>query len=305
MTAPLNGHGATILVVEDDANMLHIIRDYLMRAGFRVHTATNGWEALKRLKEDAFDLVVAESEISDMDGCRLREKFLLNPESREVPFLFLIPAEQTEKHVVALRSGVDDCIGKPFDPIVLVARVQAVLERRFAFEQFVRIDPLTRLLNRPTVQKEIAEELQRAQRYSRSAALILLDIDGFHKINEDSGVAMGDLLLTCFAGIILSSIRTVDLAGRIRGEKFLLFLPETDDEGARILTQRIQEQLNTITDVVAGYSLTFSAGIVTIPQHGSALEQLQDRAAAALRHAKEFTNGAIAVWDETIAAFAQ
>lgn len=302
MLFPMLVESASVLVVEDDASLLSTIREYLARAGIQVEVAANGWEATRRSRQSSFDLVIAASTISDMDGARLREKFLLNPESREVPFLFVVPKQEPDKQVVALRSGIDDAIAKPFDPVILVARVQALLARKRSYEQFIRIDPLTRLLNRTTLQREIEDELDRARRYGRHAALILLDIDNFQRVNEESGVAMGDLMLTCFAGVILSAMRHVDKAGRVRGEKFLLFLPETDEAGARVLTQRIQEQLGTITDVVAGYSLTFSAGIVVFPAHSTNSAQLLERLEHTLEYAKEFTKGAVAVWNEELMA---
>lgn len=302
MLFPAHAESASILVVEDDASLLLTMREYFTRAGLQVETAANGWEATRRIRQQHFDLVVTESEIADMDGARLREKFLLNPESREVPFLFLVPNGQPEKHVIALRGGIDDCIDKPFDPVVLVARAQALLARKTSYEQFIRIDPLTRLLNRATLQRSIEEELSRAARYDRTATMILMDIDEFRKVNEDAGVAMGDLMLTCFAGVILSAMRNVDKAGRVRGEKFLIFLPETDEAGARVVTQRIQERLANITDVVAGYPLTFSAGIVAFPAHGTDAGVIFERLEAAHANAKEFTRGAVTVWSEDLVA---
>ncbi len=295
-----NGLDAAILIVEDDANELHVMRDYLSRAGFKVRTAANGWDALKRVKDGPVDLLISELTISDMDSGSLREKLVLNPATRDIPFLFLVPEEKTDILVRALRSGVDDCITKPFDPVVLVARVQAVIERRLAYEQMVRIDPLTRMLNRPSMNAEMLDELSRVERYERFGTMVIIDIDGFADINTDGGVATGDLLLTCLAGVILNTVRNIDLAGRTRAEAFLLYLPETDLDGAMILTERIQNQLAKIAEALLGQSLTFSCGIVASPQHGVTLDVLRPCLEKALAHAKETDKGGIAVWGRDV-----
>lgn len=291
-----------ILIVEDDANLLHLMRDYLSRANFRVRTAPDGWEALKRLKDGPVDIIVSEHAITDMDGARLREKCMLNPVTRDIPFLFLIDGSQTDSHVRALRSGVDDCIVKPFDPVILVAHVQAVIERRRSYEEMVRIDPLTRLLNRPALEKDLDEELRRVARYKRQASLMLIDVDAFTEVNSEGGVAMGDLLLTCLAGVILTNIRVMDMAGRYQGGQFIIFLPETDQPGAVILTHRIQKQLGTIASAVAGFELTFSASLIAVPEDGSELEVVLPRLEQALAQAKsEEQRGLVYLWGKGVA----
>jgi diguanylate cyclase (GGDEF)-like protein len=292
-----SGVEANILIVEDEANTLNIMREYLSRANFRIRTASNGWDAIKRLKDDHIDLVISEMSISDMDGSNLREKCILHPNTRDVPFLFLLDEGQTDRHVRALRSGVDDCITKPFDPVILVARVQAVIERRHSYEEMVRVDPLTRLLNRPSLDKEVREELARLSRYKRHASLVYLEIEDFDKVHTEGGVSMGDLLLTCLAGVILTSVRNMDIVGRYFGETFLLYLPETNARGAEILTTRIQKKMAAIADAIAAYKLTFTSGIVTSPDDGTSLDMLLERVQQAKERANSEQQGSVAHWD--------
>lgn len=224
----------------------------------------------------------------------------MNPRTREIPFLFLVEEDQTDGQVRALRSGVDDCVTKPFDPVILVARVQAIIERRLSYEEMVRVDPLTRLLNRPTLELVLREELARVRRYDRIATLVILDIDAFEEANGEDGTSMGDLLLTCLGGVILTTIRTMDIASRYHGEKFLIFLPETLQPGALRLTTRIQEKLADIADRIAGYKLTFSAGIVLAPNDGLDLDDLLGKLEIALKKAKSEAPGTIVTWSPDI-----
>ncbi|HNR31520.1 MAG TPA: diguanylate cyclase [Candidatus Hydrogenedentes bacterium] len=293
---------ATVLVIEQDAATRNVIRDYLGRARFNVRIAINGWEALKRMRENVVHLVICQHDSEDVDGSGIREKFLLNPETRDIPFLFLVPEDQPEEQVRALRSGVDDCIETPFDPVVLVARVQAVVERRDSYLRMVRIDPLTRLLNLPTLLDVVREELKRIERYKRHGCLLLLDLDGFAEINAGHGVEMGDLLLTCLAGVILTRIRSVDIAGRFAGQRFLVYLPETDAAGACRLAERIKERFAIVGDGIAGIRVSFSGGVVEAPVHGGAIDELLARAEEALQRAKEQAKGTAVTWSNDLAA---
>ena len=295
-------NGSSVLVVENDPNVLHLMRDYLTRAGFRISVAADGWEALKRLKETPVDLLVTDVDSAGVDGSSLRERIMLNPETRDLPIFLIVPEGNHDTLVYVLRSGVDDCITKPFDPVVLVARIQAVIARRKAYEEMVRVDPLTRLLNRPTLVKEVEEELSRINRYERTATMAILDVDDFVRVNTESGVAMGDLLLTCLSGVILSSMRTVDIAGRYHGDRSLLCLPETDEAGAERFIRRMQEQMGAIADSIAGYPLTFGCGIVLAPRDGDVCPILFERLDSALAEARQRGKGEIVVWRRDLAA---
>lgn len=292
LTTPRQG---CVLIVEDDPNATNIMRDYLARAHFEVRVASNGWEALKRIREGGVDAVVSEAAVSDMDGASLREKCILSPDSRDVPFLFLLNPKDTDRHVRALRSGVDDCIVKPIDPVVLVARVQAVLERRRAYAEMVRVDPLTRMLNRHTLERELEAELGRVVRYQRHGAALLIDVDHFGEVNQENGVAMGDLLLTCLSGVILTNIRNVDLAGRFRGQEFLLYLPETPLEGAKILAERVQERLKAISDSIAALPLTITCAIALAPTHGTSYGEIIQLLLETVRVGKQQGGGIVHV----------
>ncbi|MBI5092861.1 MAG: diguanylate cyclase [Candidatus Hydrogenedentes bacterium] len=291
-----------VLVVENDANSLHLIRYHLSKGGFQIRSTSNGWEALKRLKDGPVDLILSEVTIPDMDGFTLRERMLLDPGTRDIPFLFLTADTQPDKQVRALRIGVDDYITKPFDPIVLVARVQAVIERHRVHDEMVRFDPLTHLLNRASLELRVTEDLSRLERYQRYATLITLDLDGFARLNAEHGNSMGDLLLTCLAGMITTSIRTMDFAGRYSGAQCVLYLPETHPDGAKVLLERLQVQFGKACEAITSTLVTFSAGIVEAPTCGARFDVLCSRACQAMQLAKHRDTDKIVIWTAELAA---
>jgi len=263
------------LVVCDDTTQLSVVREYLMRAQFSVQSATDLRSAHHQLEQGGrVDLVVISHAPTSREAHRFRERCVAQPETRDLPFLFVIPESDIEGQVGALRACVDDLITAPFDPVVLVARAEAILARRQAYEELVRVDPLTRLLNRRTFTHELDTEIARLKRYERTAGVLVLDVDGLADLNRDQGVATGDLLLTCLSGVVLSSIRNVDLAGRVDGDKIVVFLPETPPEGAELLATRIQDRLQRLAEELKGEGMSVLCGVLEAPRHGDTVDTL-------------------------------
>ncbi|WP_054875936.1 response regulator transcription factor [Oxobacter pfennigii] len=116
----------SILVVDDDPDIVEIISLYLTNAGYQVSTASTSTEALKKIQETDFDLIILDVILPDFDGTDLCEQIRL---SLSCPVLF-ISCMDDEQHILhALRIGGDDYIRKPFYPNELVARVETNLRR--------------------------------------------------------------------------------------------------------------------------------------------------------------------------------
>jgi two-component system alkaline phosphatase synthesis response regulator PhoP len=115
-----------ILVVDDEAKIVKLARDYLERNGFRVDSAGDGATALAAARRDRPDLIVLDLNLPGMDGldvCRA-----LRRESN-VPIIMLTARVEEMDRLIGLELGADDYISKPFSPRELVARVRAVLRR--------------------------------------------------------------------------------------------------------------------------------------------------------------------------------
>jgi len=118
--------GRLILVVDDETRMIRFIQANLEMDGFRVISASNGLEALDKVREHLPDLVILDVMMPEMDGF---ETLKTIRESSKVPVIMLtVKAEDTDKHV-AFAAGADDYLTKPFSPRELSDRVKAVLRR--------------------------------------------------------------------------------------------------------------------------------------------------------------------------------
>ena len=116
----------SILIIDDDAKLNQLLKDFLKNFGFEVVTATHPAKGLKKLKQAAPDLVILDIMLPEMDGfevCRTIRQ------TSNVPIIMLTARGETTDKVVGLELGADDYLAKPFEPRELVARIQSVLRR--------------------------------------------------------------------------------------------------------------------------------------------------------------------------------
>ena len=119
-----------ILVVEDEEDILELIRYNLTRDGYRVSAATSGEDGLRAATRDKPDLVVLDLMLPGIDGIEVCRRLKADPQTRFIPVV-MVTAKGDEADVVAgLELGADDYLTKPFSPKVLIARIRAVIRRR-------------------------------------------------------------------------------------------------------------------------------------------------------------------------------
>ena len=118
---------ARLLVVEDETNIRELLATSLKFAGFEVHTAANGGDALRLFEQHPIDLAVLDVMLPDMDGFDVTRK--LRGGGHELPIVFLTARDAVEDKVKGLTVGGDDYVTKPFSLEEVVARIRAVLRR--------------------------------------------------------------------------------------------------------------------------------------------------------------------------------
>ncbi len=158
-------------------------------------------------------------------------------------------------------------------------------------------DPLTGLLNRRQFFHLAQQEVERAVRYRRPLALIMMDLDHFKDVNDSYGHIAGDIVLEELGKLFRSSLRKIDLAGRYGGEEFIFLVPEASLESARQLAERIKEDIaerafHTPENVVR---ITASSGVTALTEDRSTLEALINAADQALYAAKAAGKNQVAV----------
>jgi diguanylate cyclase (GGDEF)-like protein/putative nucleotidyltransferase with HDIG domain len=149
-----------------------------------------------------------------------------------------------------------------------------------------RVDALTGLLNRRAFEEMLDFELDRSRRTGRPVSLIIGEIEGLGRLNAERGHAAGDTALVQVANDLAKWKRRIDSAGRLGGEKFGVVLPETDEEGAFLVAERLR-RASRHTFAADALPLTVSFGVAGYPDHGDQFGVLMGAAVRAVHAANE------------------
>jgi two-component system phosphate regulon response regulator PhoB len=119
-----------ILVVDDEDDLLELLRYNLSREGYQVTCVATGEDALRSVRRQPPDLIVLDVMLPGIDGLEVCRRLKSESKTREIPIVMLTAKSEESDIVAGLEHGSDDYIAKPFSPRVLVARVKALLRRR-------------------------------------------------------------------------------------------------------------------------------------------------------------------------------
>lgn len=124
----------SILVVEDEEDILELVEYNLLREGYRVVGAGTGEDAIRKAVSEAPDLIVLDLMLPGLDGLEVCKRLKHDDRTSEIPIVMLTAKGEESDVVAGLELGADDYITKPFSPRVLMARLKAVLRRGTAQE---------------------------------------------------------------------------------------------------------------------------------------------------------------------------
>ena len=179
-----------LLVVDDDAMNREMLARRLQRSGFNITTAENGRVALDLLKQRSFDLVLLDIIMPELDGFRTLEFIKADPKLRHLPVIMLTALDEVDSTVRCIEAGAEDYVPKPFNSIILHARINASLEKKRLRDQeqayltelqAERAKSDLLLLN--VLPKAVADRLKQGERTIvdsfRDATVVFADIVGF------------------------------------------------------------------------------------------------------------------------------
>lgn len=172
---------------------------------------------------------------------------------------------------------------------MLLRKHLAVLRQQDELLALAQSDPLTGLANRRHFNDLAESERLRARRYGRAYGVLVIDIDNFKDINDTYGHAAGDAVINRFADICKSSLREIDVLGRMGGDEFAALLPDITEEDARLVARRVRENVEShVFEVGDGRTirLTTSIGGAVTVSPDDTVDALMTKADAALYRAK-------------------
>ncbi|KGF71573.1 NagC family transcriptional regulator [Neosynechococcus sphagnicola sy1] len=197
------GEHKRLLLIDDDPNLILLVKDYLEFRGYEVITAENGREALDVLDQTMPDMIICDVMMPEMDGYSLVKHVREDARTSWIPVLFLSAKGQSQDRVKGLNTGADVYMVKPFEPEELVAQVESSLKQanrlihqnrgseagsKIQVPFDVELTPtelrVVQFVARGMANREIAEELNVSQRTIESHVSNMLGKTGLHNRTE-------------------------------------------------------------------------------------------------------------------------
>lgn len=283
-----------ILIVDDAPENIRILSE-LLKADYRIRVVTTGEKALQVIfSQEPPDLVLLDIVLPGISGYEVCETVKASPEGHHIPVIFITSKHDETDEVKGFEMGAVDYITKPFNPVIVKARVktQADLKRyRDQLEHITYIDILTDLPNRRKFEMALDTAWNYALRNQYPLSLLMIDVDHFKKYNDLYGHIAGDQCLKAIATALKSHLkRKVDVLCRYGGEEFVCVLPNTNEKSALILAQRLTDEVASLQLRHEASDLgfvTISIGVaMTIPSKEGSPLSLLDHADQALYKSK-------------------
>ena len=195
-------------------------------------------------------------------------------------------------------------IGLIFLTMVLIVLALIMKMKTNELRQTVRLDSLTNLLSRKTILEQAKIELSRSRYSGNPFSIIVLDIDNFKNINDLYGHQAGDDVLQRISACLKQSIRKTDMAGRIGGEEFIILLPDTNEDNAVTIAEKVRnsiERLNFDSDIKPELEMvSASFGVSTAVDKSKNFKDLYAQADKALYKSKRDGKNKVSCYKENL-----
>jgi len=291
--------GSKVMLVDDDEVQGKQIVAKLGET-YKVDWVQKPELAVAKASEGDYDTVIISTLLTDADGLRLASQIKSQEETRNVPLLVFVDEDDQRTMFKALEMGINDYLTVPVDKNEMTARVRTQIRRKkfqealkLQYQQSISMavtDGLTGLYNRHYLNTHLDNMVREALKNGKHLALMIMDMDLFKNVNDTYGHDVGDQVLKQLSQIIISTVRSTDLAARFGGEEFVTLMPETDPQAALNAANRMREIIEKTPFKInaEGQSIhkTVSIGIASLNAEGDSAENLLKRADEALYNAK-------------------
>jgi diguanylate cyclase (GGDEF)-like protein len=273
-------HQANILIVDDIPDNLRVLSNTLGDQGYKVRSVINGTMALRVARSVHPDLILLDIKMPDIDGYQVCEQLKSDPETQDIPVIFLSALDETLDKVKAFSVGGVDYITKPFHFEEVLARINNQLQIQLARAEIKKLneelemrviqrttqlekeiserqkvqeklmhmilhDPLTELPNRTWLMKRLEQIVYSCQQHPAYLfAILFLDCDRFKVINDSLGHLVGDQLLIALSRRLESCLQPGNTLSRFGGDEFVIILEKINSpQDAIQLAKTIHREL--------------------------------------------------------------
>ncbi|HTP26673.1 MAG TPA: diguanylate cyclase [Anaeromyxobacteraceae bacterium] len=252
-----------LLVVDDDPDVREALA-MMLGDDYEVILARDGQEAMEAAFLTRLDVVLMDLFMPRMDGLAALEALRGDPLTEQVPVILISGRGDDLTRSRSLDLGAIDFMQKPFSGRELKARIERTLRltrRETQLQALARTDPLTGLANLRAFRSRLADEVKRACRYRTPLACVMVDMDQLKPINDELGHGAGDIAIGSLAHVIQRELRETDFGARYGGDEFVVLLPHTSADEARVFAERVLTRLKQTSIEVSGRRLPLGASI--------------------------------------------
>ncbi len=245
-----------ILIADDDSFVRDMLSAILDSAGYDVHTAVNGAEALNKFFADPdYDLIISDMNMPEKSGLDIIKE--VRGQDHKVPIIILTGNNEISIAIDALKSGANDYILKDenIQDVILIsidkvienyrlkrqniALLEDLEKKNIELNKMAFVDGLTGISNRRYFEDSLNREWEKAVKESIPLSVILIDIDFFKLYNDTYGHLQGDICLKLVAQTLNESTGISNILARYGGEEFVAVLPGQDSKGASIIANKM------------------------------------------------------------------
>ncbi len=239
----------TVLIVDDQPTS-RLIMTSLLEDITQCHAVAGATEALDYCAAQLPDLVISDVSMPEMSGRQLCEALRSNQQTATIPVMFVTGSDSDEEQEKCWEAGGVDFVTKPINATTFRNRVKTQLNHKIKadlLEQLIYTDRLTGAFNRHYLEERLPFIVKDCERESLPLSLALLDIDFFKQYNDEYGHLTGDECLCRLTRAVNEALlRPMDRVVRVGGEEFLLLMPNTGLDGAKIVCDRVLETVRRL-----------------------------------------------------------
>lgn len=319
----MSNTSATLLIVDDDAEVRNLLEILLQEQGYRTLTASTGEQALALVAQQPPDLILLDAMMPDTNGYQVARQLKASASTANIPIIMLSGLGEQSARLLGLEAGAEDFLCKPFASDELWLRVRNLLrlkafgdyqavhtlmleqqlqKRTLDLERFrsamgsderllkmANYDPLTGLPNRNLFYTTLQMGLTQAALRGWQLAVVTVGLNDFKSINLTWGHLMGDQVLGEFSQRLSNCLNVSDTLGRMDGDELALILMiRKGQAGPRQMVDRIREVLREPFKLQGNdIPMTANIGIALYPDDGADAHRLVKHANTAMGLAKQ------------------
>lgn len=282
------GDGGTVLVVDDDPQILRLMESILAGNGLTPATLADPAQFWTKLNEVDPDLVVLDVDMPRVSGIEICRALRADSRWTGLPIVFLTARSDSASVQRVFSAGADDFVGKPIIGSEVAMRINNRLERVRQIRELGETDPLTRVPTRKKSLELLRRFVKLARRRQSPLTISIVDVDRIKEINSTYGAGSGDDVLHVLARLLTQSLRTEDVVGRWGADEFVVaFVGSKKNEAASRLTGMIGDMWakEFRADDGRAFHASFSAGVAEVHPDAATADSLIVEAEGALRTA--------------------